>query len=632
MFTFTLQVIDWLVRGQLHYFALFFIYVWFIWASKVLVSRRYRPFTGSTSVSATAVIPVVDEPLELFTEVLERITASAIEQVVVVINGQRNEPLEEVCRKFAPQVTWTWTPTPGKRGAVALGVQQARGDVVVLVDSDTTWTPQTLEELLRPFADPRVGGVTTHQKIICPERHWLTRFADWLEDIRSESSMPAMSVLGHVGCLPGRTIAFRREVLERAMPEFLTERFLGIHLEVSDDRALTNYALRYGWRTVYQRTSVVYTDAPTQVNKFIKQQYRWSKGSQYNTIKMMPWMCRHAPMLALWYSADIIIPLFFSGVVLTACYSLATGHNSVPGVENGVLMWGGAVIGCLLGFAVRQWRHLRKNPREVWFLPVFIGLLMVMMTPIRLWGFARAALDEGWGTRKHSYAGKSHRSRLASVPAIMALALLVTFWWVGIAIEQPDDAAAIAQHGGGVGLMAAGAFVVGGLLVGKTVSSRERSAMAAAMPLYAVGAPAAVHALARAVAGDELPRACGLFRPNVSSTVAAARLFSRKLGSSVDSCLATFRRATTIPLVAPEPSCPGPIARIATPDQPRMGRLRWRRRRLPAHPGPGLFRRRTRPAPAHRLDHAGDGGDGQVRFQCLPGHQDQLQQRDRQHL
>ena len=92
---------------------------------------------------------------------------------------------------------------PGKRNAIDVGLAECTGDIVVLVDSDTIWTTDTLRELVKPFADAAIGGVTTNQRIIDPDRNVLTRWADWLENIRVEYSMPAMSVLGQVGCLPG---------------------------------------------------------------------------------------------------------------------------------------------------------------------------------------------------------------------------------------------------------------------------------------------------------------------------------------------------------------------------------------------------------------------------------------------
>ena len=77
---------------------------------------------------------------------------------------------------------------------------------------------------------------------------------------------------------------------------------MGVFLEVSDDRTLTNLTLKEGYRTVYQYTSLVYTDAPLQVKKLFKQQLRWARGWQYNTLRMMPWMLGHAPMLAFFFA------------------------------------------------------------------------------------------------------------------------------------------------------------------------------------------------------------------------------------------------------------------------------------------------------------------------------------------
>src|SRR5689334_19683290 len=128
--------------------------------------------------------------------------------------------------------------------------------------------------------------------------------------------MPAQSVLGQVGCLPGRTIAFRRDILMRVMDKFMTERFLGVFLEVSDDRTLTNLTLKAGYRTVYQHTSLVYTDAPLQLKKLFKQQLRWARGSQYNTLRMLPWMLGHAPLLAFFFVMDILLPFILYGVIL----------------------------------------------------------------------------------------------------------------------------------------------------------------------------------------------------------------------------------------------------------------------------------------------------------------------------
>jgi hyaluronan synthase len=471
MVTFYFQTRELLYLSSPRYFWVFFLFVWFVWLAKVWLSRLYRPFRADAAVTGTVVIPVVDEPPLFFRDVVERVVASGIEQVVVVINGVRNAMIEDVCEEFhGDQVDWLWINVPGKRRAVALGLREARGDVVVLVDSDTVWTPGTWPELRKAFADPRVGGVSTQQRIVNPGRAWLTRFADWLEDIRCELSMPAMSVAGQVGCLPGRTIAFRRDVLIDAMPRFLNETFLGVHMEVSDDRALTNFTLQAGYRTVYQSTSVVYTDAPTGLRQFIKQQYRWAKGSQYNTLRMFPWMLRHTPFLCLCFAADIIIPFFLVGVVVTGLVNWLSGRPTLTGEVHGPLLWAGMVAGALLGMALRQFRHLRKQPSDLLFLPVFLTMLVVVMTPIRLYGFFRSGYNSGWGTRANAHAGGAERSAMRFVPVGLGLLLLLGSCWGGVFIEQRRRALMLLQligsnavfgAAGGIVLVLAGAVIAG---------------------------------------------------------------------------------------------------------------------------------------------------------------------------
>jgi hyaluronan synthase len=295
-----------------------------------------------------------------------------------------------------------------------IGTELSTGEITVLVDSDTVWTDNTLSELVKPFANESIGGVTTRQRILEPERSWITRWADWLENSRALYSMPAQSVLGQVGCLPGRTIAFRRSIMMRVMDRFMTERFMGVFLEVSDDRTLTNLTLKEGYRTVYQYTSLVYTDAPLQIKKLFKQQLRWARGSQYNTLRMLPWMLGHAPVLALFFVMDIVLPFVLAGVVGGWIYRGFTGqgYNFYEGILKEYGVQGGItvvlvlmVVSSVLSMAIRQIRHLSEKPTDFFRLPVFIIVSTAFLMPIRLIGFFRMGHASGWGTRAGAYSG-----------------------------------------------------------------------------------------------------------------------------------------------------------------------------------------------------------------------------------
>lgn len=416
MFVFLLQMRDTLQEDvALRLFTVFCSLVWGLWVLKVALSRRYRPFEEPYQCLTTVIVPVVDEPVDLFRQVLGRVVAQRPDQVVVVINGPRNRALEEVAAEFS-SIECAWTPVAGKRNAVRIGVERAVGDIVVLLDSDTVWTAGTLSELVKPFVDSRIGGVTTAQRILDHRRSVITRWADWLENSRAKYSMPAQSVLGSVGCLPGRTIAFRRDVLERAMPAFLTERFLGIFLEVSDDRTLTNLALKQGYRTVFQSTSLVYTDAPLSWHKLSKQQLRWARGSQYNTLRMLPWMLRHTPLLAVFFLADIVLPFLLLGAAIGAAFRIATGQGTnyytgfltSYGWSHGLLLVVVlTVTASALSMSIRQFRHLRERPFDLLWMPVFILISSLFLMPIRLLGFFRMAHAGSWGTRNDAYTASS---------------------------------------------------------------------------------------------------------------------------------------------------------------------------------------------------------------------------------
>ncbi len=415
MFIFILQLRHMLDgHPELYMFAVYSALIWFLWLLKVVLSSRYRPYTEDCAATTSVVVPVLDEPLDLFRDVLGRMVEQGPSEIIVVINGPENPGLAAVCEDFAPLVRWVHTPIPGKRNAVMIGTNMSRGEITILVDSDTVWTPNTLSELVKPFADARVGGVTTRQRILEPERAWITRWADWLENSRALYSMPAQSVLGQIGCLPGRTIAFRRSIMMSVMDKFMHEKFMGVFLEVSDDRTLTNLTLKEGYRTVYQHTSLVYTDAPLKVKKLFKQQLRWARGSQYNTLRMLPWMLTHAPVLAFFFVMDIILPFILAGVIGGWAYRALTGQGfnfyqgflDTYGVQGGLT----AVIALMVAssvvsMAIRQIRHLAEKPSDFFRLPVFIIVSTFFLMPIRLLGFFRLAHASGWGTRAGAYAG-----------------------------------------------------------------------------------------------------------------------------------------------------------------------------------------------------------------------------------
>ena len=398
MFTFLYRSWETAVRGVAPTpFMAFFVYVWLLWTVKAVVARRYRPTAGATSARTTSVIvPVYNESPGLFERCLASIRANRPQELIVVVDG--GDPgLASIAADYADRVLSV--PKAGKRSAIASGLAAADPDtdVVVVVDSDTVWMPETLREMLRPFDDERVGGVTPRQAIFAAGRSGSRRLAAWIEDLRYHLTVPAQSVLGQVGCLAGRTIAYRREAFEPAVERLVGQRVFGVPIEVGDDRVLTSELLRNGWRTVYQSTALVLTDAPSDWRSFWRQQLRWGRSSQRETLFSLRWLWRR-PAAFVCFASDILLPFALYGVI---AISLARGLHQVGGGAGATPITPELLLaypGMLASIGVRQIGHFRRYPRDLWHLPVFVLQLTFVMVPVRIVAFA-TMLHQGWGTR-----------------------------------------------------------------------------------------------------------------------------------------------------------------------------------------------------------------------------------------
>jgi hyaluronan synthase len=395
MFTFVRDTGHALHGAGLTPFMAFFAYVWALWAARTLAARRYRPFTGDPGAgTASVIVPTYREPEALLRRVLASVRDEAPAELIVVVDGGDPDQAA-VAADYADHVIRI--PKQGKRAAIAAGFRASDQDtdVVLVVDSDTIWTPGTLRELLRPFADPRVGGVSPRQAIFEPRANAVRRLADWLEDLRYHTTVPAQSVFGQVGCLAGRTIAYRREAFGPAVERLLAQTVFGIVQHIGDDRVLTNELLRAGWRTVYQSTALVVTDAPNDWPKFWRQQLRWGRSSQRETLLSLRWLWRR-PVAFASFATDIVTPFaLFAVLAFALAHGLAgTGAARLSiGAELAL-----AYLGMLTSIGLRQLPHFRRVPRDVLGLPLFAIQLTFFMVPIRILAFA-SMLNQDWATR-----------------------------------------------------------------------------------------------------------------------------------------------------------------------------------------------------------------------------------------
>ncbi len=156
-----------------------------------------------------------------------------------------------------------------KAGALKNSMKHAKGELIVIFDSD--WMPgkDFLSNVVKPFSDPNVAIVQTRQGFYNKDSNIITRFAAYLLMIYHAVIMP---INNRVNCVffCGTAGAIRRSVFEKVGGWNLNS--------LTEDSDLTVRMLLRGYKTVYLDFATP-SELPATFESFLKQQMRWCYGN-----------------------------------------------------------------------------------------------------------------------------------------------------------------------------------------------------------------------------------------------------------------------------------------------------------------------------------------------------------------
>lgn len=166
-------------------------------------------------------------------------------EVVVASDGSTDGTDDIVRERGGANVRLLSLPNRGKIPALNAAVGAATGEILVFTDANTVFARDALRAIVRPFADPEVGGVAGDQRYFDPDgtgagsgerAYW--DIDRWLKRLQSRA--------GSVTSATGALYAIRREL------------FAPIPAGVTDDFAISTGPISAGRRLVFAPDAVAY--------------------------------------------------------------------------------------------------------------------------------------------------------------------------------------------------------------------------------------------------------------------------------------------------------------------------------------------------------------------------------------
>lgn len=296
--------------------------------------------------------------------------------------------------------TWERQPNAGKRHAQAAAARACpQADVFITVDSDSCLAPNAVEEILLPFAKPRVQSVAGIVLATNHRTNLLTRITDLWFTTGQLTDRSALSAMGAVLVNSGPLAAYRAEVVRDNLDSYLNETFMGRPVMFSDDSLLTLYALLRG-KTVQQPSAVVFTALPERMIHFKNMYLRWMRGS---TIRSL-WRLRYLPVTGYAYWAHLIrwFTVALSTTVLgwlLLVEPLRYGNRPPASFLLVPVLIGWAQALRYLG-VIRSDERIRSRAVTWLLMPAAVLASWTVLRAMRWYGMATCART-GWGTRQH---------------------------------------------------------------------------------------------------------------------------------------------------------------------------------------------------------------------------------------
>lgn len=263
-----IQIVFWLgiILGTMRLFVIAMLAWRSRYNKKIVTSPGFQPLVS-------IIVPAYNEEKVIVKTIRSLLkTAYPTYEILVVDDGSSDATSAVVSENFAAEkrVRPFTLENAGKAHALEFGLNRAQGEIIIGLDADTIFTPDTIAELAAPFTDQSVGAVAGNAKV----GNRLNMVTRWqaLEYITSQNlDRRAFAGMNAITVVPGAVGAWRREALAQAG---------GFESNtLAEDQDLTLRVRMLGWRIAYAERAIAFTEAPDTFRGLARQRFRWSFGT-----------------------------------------------------------------------------------------------------------------------------------------------------------------------------------------------------------------------------------------------------------------------------------------------------------------------------------------------------------------
>lgn len=229
----------------------------------------------------SVIVPVLNEQDTIEWTIRSLKEQTHVNTEIIVVDDGSTDNTPEICKRLNDlrMITYLrFTERNGKSAALNYGLQFAKGEYVVFVDSDTTFDINAIYNIIKPLNDPRVGIVSGNLMVRNRDNNILTAMQQ-IEYLFSISV--GRRIRARLGVLPivsGAFGAFRKELIS-------LDKIGGHEPGPGNDSDLTIRVRKLGYKIEFAPDAICYTTVPEKFYSFIKQRWRWDRNIIKNRVR-----------------------------------------------------------------------------------------------------------------------------------------------------------------------------------------------------------------------------------------------------------------------------------------------------------------------------------------------------------